>query len=179
MIDIASSTIANQLFVLTSDDRIHLFKMEDGELSNTSTVNLDKSVHQLFLQEDQIWASSIIGEIFSITTKGIERKLGTVNGMQVLKSFKLKMMYWCTQRTINYGTQNQVILLRVWQNESSAGNFITQNYETTWISIFDKISPLISSESISESSPRNQHGSDFKLKEIDDIISSPFPNHWY
>ena len=169
VIDIASSTIANQLFVLTSDDRIHLFKMEDGELSHTSTVNLDKSVHQLFIQEDQIWASSIIGEIFSITTKGVERKLGTVNGIvsEILQIGDNVLVHTKDNKLWHSKSGDT---FEVWQNESSAGNFITQNYETTWISIFDKISPLIPSESISESSPRNQHSSDFKLKEIDDII---------
>lgn len=169
VIDIASSIIANQLLVLTSDKRVHLFKMEDAHLSHTSSINLDESVHQLFLQEDQIWASSEIGEIFSITTKGVDRKLGTVNGI-VSEIFQIEDDVLVRTKNNKLWYSKSGDAFEVWQAESSAGNFITHNNETIWISIFDKISPLIPSESISEFTPQNQQSTDFKLKEIDDII---------
>ncbi len=175
VIDLVSSTLANQLFVLTNDDRIHLFKMEEGVLSHTESVDLDEPVNKLFIQDDQIWASSALGEIYSITTNGIGRKIGEVdapiaNILQVENDIIVhteNKQLWISQSGDEF---------KLWQAESTAGNFITRSDDAVWVSFFDKISSLIpsSGETLISSSGTSTAG--FKITNIENqTLTFPQP----
>ena len=175
VIDVASSIIANQLFVLTNDDRIHLFRMEEGVLSHSSSVDLRETVSRLFIQDEQIWASSTIGEIFSITTNGIGQKLGDVDGSvsSILQ----------VENDIIVRTENQQLWIsrsgndfKLWQAEASAGNFITKSDESVWVSFFDRISSLVPSVNDAQTNVTGTLSSGFRIKNIDNqTLTFPQP----
>jgi hypothetical protein len=165
VIDVASSIVANQLFVLTNDDRILLFKMEEGVLSHTSSINLDEPVNRLFVQEDKIWASSALGEIYSITTNGIGQRLGEVDApvSSILQ----------VDGDIIVRTQNQQLWIsqsnddfKLWQAETSSGNFIAKSDDAVWVSFFDRISSLTSSSNEASLSISSTQSSGFNIKDI-------------
>lgn len=175
VIDVASSTVANQLFVLTNDNRIHLFKMEEGELSHTSSVNLTEPVQRLFIQDDNIWASSESGGVFSITTNGIGRKLGEVDApvseiLQIENDLIVrtsKNQLWISLSGDNF---------KLWQAESMAGNYITKSDDAVWVSFFDRISLLIPSSETSHSREQGTSDAGFKIAEIDNqTLTFPQP----
>lgn len=175
VIDVISAKLGNQLFVLTDDDRIHLFTMIEGELTHSKSVELSEQVHQLFLQGDRIWGTSNSGDIYSITTNGIGRKLGSVdaevsNIIQVDANIIVrtkKNQLWVSMDGSDF---------KLWQAEASAGNFITKSDDATWVSIFNKISPLASSSSSGSTETTTTISGGFKLKEIAPItLTFPQP----
>lgn len=175
VIDVASSIIANQLFVLTNDDRIHLFKMNENILSHTSSVNLSESVHQLFIQNNQIWATSVSGDIYSITTNGIGQKLGAVDA-EVTNILQVNndLMVQTENNQIWLSTNGDAF--KIWQAEDSAGNYITKSEDVVWVSFFNRISSLIRSSSEASNIAQSSTSSGFQLSEIENItLTFPKP----
>jgi len=176
VLDVASSFIANQLFVLTNDDRVHSFRMDENGLAHSSSVDLRESVHQLFLQDGQIWGTSESGEIYTITTNGIGRRLGQVDS-RVLSIVQIQ------DDLIIRTVQNQLWIsqngddFKLWQAEQSAGNFITRSDDAVWVSFFDKISPLQATDEETSSVENSEPvSSGFALKAIPNItLTFPQP----
>ena len=75
----------------------------------------------------KIWASSIIGEIFLLQLKD-RAKTGTVNGI-VSEILQIEDDVLVHTKDNKLWHSKSGDTFEVWQNESSAGNFITQNYE--------------------------------------------------
>lgn len=156
--------MGNQLFVLTDDDKLHLFSLVENELLHSTSFNLTESVQQLFLQDELIWATSTSGEIFSITTNGIDRKIGSVDSeVETIIEYGETTFVRTNGNQLWISTSGQPF--KLWQAETSAGNFITRSNNAIWTSFFDRIGPLLSIEGeILET--ENVGSTDFKLREI-------------
>ena len=175
VIDVESSILAQQLFVLTNDNHIHVFKQLEGNLAHSSSLTLRKKIDAIFIQDSMIWGVSNSGEIFSITTNGIEKKLGNVNH-KIQKIIQIDASIIVRTEKEQLWISESGAPFTLWQKEPSAGNFIAKSDDTAWVSFFNKISPLISATPTPHNKTKVSSNLDYKIKKIDaQILTFPQP----
>ena len=141
VLDVASSVISNQLFVLGGNERLHAFKLDDEGLENISSFDLETPITKLFIDGDHLWGSTAYGEVFELNANGRGRKLGQFNEAIT------DILFWENQTLIR-GTSGKIWKgdasghFSPWKSEQMAGNFITESENTVWLGSFDKISSL-------------------------------------
>ena len=146
VLDVASSVISNQLFVLSSDEQLHAFKLGDEGLEHVSSLNLGKSITHLFIDGDHLWGSTEYGELFKINSNGLGSKLAQFN--EVLT----EVIFW-KDLTFVRGKSGKLWQgdesghFAPWKSETLAGNFISKSESDVWLASFDKIFPLVKKES--------------------------------
>lgn len=176
VLDVVSSIISNQLFVLTDDKKIHSFQIGDDGLESIASFTLSQDLTHLFIQNEKLWGASSTGDLFTITTNGLGRKIGTVNGtISKVAEIENSLFVRTTSGQLWISENNGG--LRLWQAESQAGNFITKSADALWISIFDKVSPLQkgSNETVTTTSNENKSQS-FRIKPIENkTLTFPQP----
>jgi hypothetical protein len=176
VLDVVSSLLSNQLFVLSDDRKIHSFQIGDNGLESISSLTVNEDLTNLFIQNEKLWGSTDNGDLYSVTTNGLGRKIGATN-TPILKVAEFN-------NTIFVRTQNGQLwisenngALRLWQGESQSGNFIAKSTDALWISIFDKVSPLQKNDD--GSAPISTSGTNsgaFRLKSIDNkTLTFPQP----
>jgi hypothetical protein len=173
VLDVVSSVVSNQLFVLTGEREIHVFNLEEEQLDYFSTVELDTELNRLFLDQEQIWGSNSEGEIFEVNANGIGRNIGVINGMAT------DIVYWKEHVFVRNDAglvwfANNGRRLTLWKSEPAAGNFITKSEQTVWFSQFDRFSSLKEVSNQQRSSEATPNAS-FELKEIPNRTLT-FPN---
>ena len=172
VIDVASSSLTNQLFVLTKESVLHVFASADTSIKHISTIRLNHSVQKIFIDKENVWGSTQKGEIFEINADGLGKKTGTIgeipskiinwNDIVIVRGLSGKV--W---------TKKQTRAFRLWKNDGDAGNFLAKSDHTLWISENDNVS-LVKLKTTS-----NQNHSDIsrtlKIKPIKDVVL-PYPN---
>ena len=141
VLDVTSSFISGQLFVLTDDQKIHVFIIEEDALEFSSTVELNTNITSLFLDEGLIWGTANNGTIFQINANGIGNKIGAI------KESVRTILFWNNHLFVegNSGTiwlANNGSNLALWKNGANGNQRITKSDGTVWVSSFDKLSPL-------------------------------------
>ena len=175
VLDVASSVISNQLFVVDGDERLHAFSMsDDGELEFVSTINLRQPIVHLFLDNEQVWGSTKTGEIFEINSNGLGRKVGEINEpVSTLISWNNNLLIRANSgaiwRSVNDGR------LVPWKSDPTSGNFITESAETVWLSVFDKLSPITILSPETNPTTTNTTPANFRIKPISPITLT-YPN---
>ncbi len=170
VLDVASSIISNQLFVLTSDSKIHVFIIEEAEFRLESTVGLGVQIHNLFLDEGLIWGATQAGQIFEINANGLGKNLGNI-GERVsdLLSWRNHIFARSSSGKIWLSTNEQPFV--EWKADPSSMNHITKSSYTVWLNIFNKLSPLkIGEAAESNSLNQPQYPSRLKIEPIEDLI---------
>ncbi len=168
VLDVASSLIGNQLFVLTDNSRIHVFTSEDSTLEFSSTVGLSTQIHRIFLDEGLIWGATNRGEVFEVNSNGLGKRIGAVGE-------KISDLINWRNRLFVRGISGKVWVSEnerpfiPWKEDASAGNFITKSGYNVWISVYNKLGPL----KITSSTQTNQNvpvSGVFKLKPINNLV---------
>jgi hypothetical protein len=174
VIDVASSVISNQIFVLSGDQKLHIFSMGENGLEHRSTLELSAPVNSLYLDEEQVWASNDEGEIFEINSNGLGRQIGQIgepvnqlihwNNVLLVRSKSGKI--W---RSLN-GSR-----FEAWKTETSSGNFITKSKNAVWFAAFDKLSVLKQVQPETNNQTGSSGTGSFALAQIPNQVLT-FPN---
>ena len=172
VVDLVSSPVTNQLFVLTGNSKLDVFKSEDNELSFSESKNISQRLSDLFIDEDRLWGATDRGDIFEVTGNGLGRKIGSVNekiqtvkywnGFTFIRSVSGKLWY----------SKNRDPLV-AWKTDSQAGNYIAKSGDKLWLVENNKVTQLAIS-TIDQSIEMKPTGP-FSLKEVPDQILT-YPN---
>lgn len=175
ILDVVSSVISNQLFVLTGNSKIFVYTKEDEGLTLASEVDLSSPLTHLFIDNEQIWGATSSGNIYEINANGLGRLLGSVdetpsdiiswNDHIFVKTNSGQI--WLSK---NGGT------LRTWKDDRQAGNFITKSSTSVWVSSYNKLSPLKTASEIEFQSTTQTEAQALALKPIPNItLTYPKP----
>lgn len=169
VLDVASSIISNQLFVLTNDLKVHVFIPSDNGIQLSSSVSLSKQIHNIFLDEELIFGALNNGEIFEVNANGLGKSLGSI-GETADKLVSWRNHIFVRGKSGNVWLSTNSRTFELWKTDTSAGNFITKSGFVTWLSVYSKLGPLkMGTESIQNNTP-NIIGSELKIAPIQDII---------
>lgn len=173
IIDVKSSEISRQLFVLGNKSQLFVFNFSEGSLELEAEIALSKPLEKLFIGNDKLWGATERGEIVEVHASGIGTVIGNIqepastllqwNGKVFVRSHSGKV--WVT------GPSGKLTL---WKSDAEAGNYLACNGNRLWISENDKITEIHSAEE-GVATPEAQ-SSAFKLKAIpNQVISYPEP----
>ncbi|MCG8373002.1 MAG: cadherin repeat domain-containing protein, partial [Balneolales bacterium] len=174
VLDVISSIVSNQLFVVTDDQKLHSFSVGDEGLEHIATLNLSENIHRLFIDGESIWGSTASGEIFTISANGVGRNLGNIDEPVSSIAFWNGILFTRGESGRLWVSQNNRTL-STWKNETLSGNFITKSKDAVWISVFDKLSSIITLDQTSNP-PNAILSNDFSIKPIESItLTFPKP----
>ncbi|MFV1883524.1 MAG: Ig domain-containing protein [Balneola sp.] len=170
VLDVASSIISNQLFVLTSDSKIHVFMIEEDEFGLESTVVLSNQIHSLFLDEGLIWGATNTGQIFEVNANGLGKNLGNIEeSVTDLVSWRNHVFARGVSGKIWISTNERSF--QPWKSDPSSMNHITKSSYTVWLNIFNKLSPLkIGTEPEATTLNQPQYPARLKIEPVSDLI---------
>lgn len=170
VLDVASSINSNQLFVLTNDSKIHVFTISEDEFKLESSVSVNTQLHHLFLDEGLIWGATTQGDVFEMNTNGVGRKVGNID--EPIKD----IVSWRNHLFIK-GSSNRIWLssnngsLKLWKSDTQANAQITKSAYITWLSAYNKLSPLKVVDSIDSANEKPiSSSSPLKLSPIKNVI---------
>lgn len=170
VLDVASSIISDQLFVLTNDAKVHVFSINDGVFELESSVTLRTQIHNLFLDEGLIWGATRAGDLFQVNANGLGKNLGNIEeGVVDIVSWRNNVFARGASGNIWISTNERDF--KVWKNDTAAGNQITKSSYTVWMNAYSKLSPLKiaqASESTTTNQPLSPEG--LKIKPIENVI---------
>jgi hypothetical protein len=173
VIDVRSSNISNQLFVLTAAPSLLVVNQVDSTLEVSENISLRRSLTNIFIDDEQLWGSTQNGEIFEIRSAGIGKRVGVTNEPVAHVSSWNNRIFARTTSGKVWATDPSG-LLELWKNDSNAGNFIANSSGMLWISENDNISQVVL-KSATAATPISAGGT-FKLKAIPNrIITYPNP----
>ncbi|WP_428234975.1 Ig domain-containing protein [Gracilimonas sp.] len=173
VIDLRSSNVSNQLFVLTDAPTLLVFNQRDSTLQNSANISLRRPLEHIFVDQEQVWGSTATGEIFEIRSTGIGKKIGVTNeSVNHISSWNGRLFV----RTISgrVWTTDESGLLGIWKDDTRAGNYLANSANRIWISENDNISEIMMRD---QSSATNTSASgEFSIKHIPkQVITYPNP----
>ena len=176
VIDIRSSNISNQLFVLTDAPSLLVVNQIDSTLEVSENISLRRSLNHIFIDDEELWGSTRGGEVFEIRSTGIGRKVGVTNEPVSHVSSWNNRVFVRTESGKVWATDSSG-LLELWKNDGNAGNYIANNADRLWISENNNISKVeLRSGSTSGSTSASTTSGEFSLKAIPNkIITYPSP----
>jgi len=170
VLDVASSIISDQLFVLTNDSKVHVFSINDGVFELESSVVLRTQIINIFLDEGLIWGATLAGDIFQVNANGIGKNLGNIEDT-VLDIVSWRNHVFARGKSGKVWISTNEQNFQVWKNDAVAGNQITKSSYTVWMNAYSKLSPLkIGSVSGISTSNQSQNSIALKLKPIENVI---------
>lgn len=171
VLDIRSSDLSRQLFVLTDDPSILVLSFSDGRLDLSSRINLNRTFEKIFIDEDKIWVSTRNGDIFEVNNSGAGNNIGRVEG-PVSEIIFWKDKLFVRSEAGKVWVSNESGDLEMWKKDGSAGNYIADSDERLWISENNKIAEILIS---SDNAISTTESGRFKIKDIDNQILT-YPN---
>ncbi len=145
VIDLEVSQLSKQLFVLTSDAKLVLFRYSDNTLQFGSTLSLSVPLKKLFIDGDRIWGSTDNGDIYTITGNGLGRKVGNIRE-QAHTIVNWRGYTFVRSVSGNVWVAHNQDDLILWKSDKQAGNFITKSTDRVWISENGKLTRVFISE---------------------------------
>ncbi|GAB5407987.1 MAG: hypothetical protein BalsKO_03520 [Balneolaceae bacterium] len=170
VLDVASSIISNQLFVLTNDSKVHVFSIKDGIFDLESSVSLRTQLNNLHLDEGLIWGVTQAGDIFQVNANGIGKNLGNVEDQVVdILSWRNHVFARVESGRVWISTNEQNF--QIWKDDALAGNHITKSSYTIWMNGYNKLSPLKIGQASQENSTNQiELPAELKIKPIENVI---------
>lgn len=177
VIDVRSTALSKQLFVLTDAPSLLVYEYEDQALDLNQKITLNTNLTNIFVDNENIWGANDRGEVFVIRSNGIGQRLGTVNE-------SVYSIYKWSDRTFVRTSSGKVWVsnmdsnsLNPWKTDGAAKNFLAKNKKRLWIAENDKISEIkVGNTSGAAIADNNSQNSEFKIKAIpNQIITYPAP----
>lgn len=169
VLDVASSIISNQLFVLTNDLKIHVFVPSDNGIQLSSSVTLSNQIHKIFLDEELIFGAVNNGEILEVNANGLGKSLGSI-GEEASKLVSWRNHIFVRGKSGKISISTNSRPFELWKSDTSAGNHISKSSSVTWLSIYNKLGPLkMGTEQVQNNTPQVT-SSALKIVPIVDII---------
>ncbi|MGN8226375.1 Ig domain-containing protein [Gracilimonas sp. BCB1] len=173
VIDLRSSNVSNQLFVLTAAPSLLVFNQQDSTLLNSANISLRRPLDHIFVDQESVWGSTATGEIFEIRSTGIGKKIGVTNeSVDHISRWNERLFV----RTVSgrVWTTDESGLLGLWKDDTNAGNYLANSANRIWISENDNVSEIMmrtQSSTTSTSAP-----GEFSIKPIpNQVITYPNP----
>lgn len=173
VIDVISSPLSNQLFVLTSNSKLDIFNVDNGELIFNKSLNITQQLSKLFIDGERVWGASKRGDIYKITANGLGKKVAGINEpVQTIKFWNDFTLIRSASGKVWYihSANNKLI---PWKTDTKAGNFIAKSGDQLWISENNKISK-IDTATVAQNLPNKPTGP-FSIKNINNRILT-YPN---
>lgn len=175
VLDVATSVISNQLFVLTNDLKVHVFIPADNGIELSASVSLSKQIHKIFLDDELIFGAMNNGEIFEVNANGLGKSLGSIGESPA------KLVSW-RNHILTRGKSGNVWLstnsrpFELWKSDNAAGNLLAKSSSIAWLSVYNKLGPLKIGTDLTQNTQPNTVNSKLKISPISDrILSYPKP----
>jgi hypothetical protein len=144
VIDLVASPSTNQLFVLTGNSKLDVFKSEDNTLTFSKSLNITQRLTDLFIDGDRLWGATDRGNVFEITANGLGRQVGSVNEEVQTIHFWKNYTFIRTQSGKLWYSKNKGNLV-AWKTDTQAGNLITKSGDKLWLVENDKVTKIATS----------------------------------
>ncbi len=171
VVDVISSGLTNQLFVLTENSKLDVFTSENNELTFSKSLNISQRLSRIFVDGNKLWGSTQKGDVFEITTNGLGRKVGNIGG--VVENIKFWNGYTFIRSQSGklwYAKDSNII---PWKTDSEAGNFIAKSGDQLWLVENNKVTK-VALTTLNQNNLSTPTGP-FSIKPIDDKILT-YPN---
>src|SRR5699024_9588058 len=161
----------NQLFALGSAQQLFQFSVDGGNISLARTLNLTKSLNNLFLSGKTLYGSDAAGTIFKISDNGDLSTLGSV-GEEIIEITGWKNWLIIKGITGRLWTSYNNQRPELWKKDGKAGNHIAISKNQLWLSEYGQIAKVTMADSASAPNAeatawgRADSGGVFGLEEI-------------
>lgn len=173
VIDVISSPLTNQLFVLTANSKLDVFSIEKGELTFNKSLNITQQLSNLFMDGEHVWGSSKRGDVYTITANGLGKKIGSIKEpVQTVQIWNNYTLIRSNSGKVWYIHSDDGALIP-WKTDIKAGNFIAKSGDQLWIAENNKISK-ITTTTVTQTVTANPTGP-FSIKKIQNQILT-YPN---
>lgn len=168
VLDVRSSDLSNQLFVLTDAPSLLIFEKPDSVLSFQTKVTLRAPLTHIFIDNEDVWGSTANGEIFEIRSSGLGKRIGITNEPIA------KILSWNNRLFVRTQSGRVWItdpngILELWKDDVNAGNYLAGNDHGIWISENNNISKITFTDK-AESAPSAGSNKEFQIKRIPNKI---------
>lgn len=177
VLDLRSTALSKQLFVLTDAPSLLVFNYEDQSLELNKEISLNTELTNIYVDNENIWGANRSGEVFEIRSTGVGQRIGSVNE-------KIENIYKWNDKTFVRTAGGKVWVtgigperLSLWKTDGAANNYLAKSKDRLWIVENDKLSEIKISNSLSASETSiGPGGEGFKIKAIpNQIVTYPAP----
>lgn len=142
IVDLETSN--DQLFALSSSQKLYHFDFEDGQLTLAKELVLSENISKIFLIDNTVYGSDNNGNIYELDSSGNTSKLGSIDeSISKMESWKNWLIIQGSSNRVWTSYQNRSPDL--WKEDKDAGNFFTVANDALWISEYNKLSRIITS----------------------------------
>ncbi|MTI88875.1 MAG: cadherin repeat domain-containing protein [Balneolaceae bacterium] len=172
VLDVASSKISNQLFVLLDNSSLLVYESENGTLETPQTVSLSQPFQHIFIVNERILGSTATGEIFEVGENGLNQSMGSVEE-EVTKVMEWQDIIFVRTNSGKVWTTFESDVLTPWKSDQQSGNYITTANGQAWLAENNKVANIkratVSANNASVTGP-------FRIKDIkNQVIAFPQP----
>ena len=142
IIDLETSN--DQLFALSSSQKLYDFDYEDEQLTLAKELKLSENISKIFLIDNTVYGSDHDGNIYEFDRSGNTSQLGGIDEPVVkIESWKNWLIIQGSSNRVWTSYQNRSPNL--WKEDKDAGNYFTVTDGNLWISEYNKLSRIITS----------------------------------
>ncbi len=175
IIDLEAS--GNQLFALSSDQKLFVFKSSQTGITLSRELSLFRELNHIYLLDDLLVGTDRNGNMYEVDRGGELSKMGSI-GEEVTKISRWKE--WLIIRGISNriwtSFKNRSPVL--WKKDREAGNHFTVTGRQFWLSEYNNVSRIATSRKVTSTERKKTPpvSSDLSLKSIpDQVIPYPKP----
>lgn len=163
VLDVRSSNVSDQLFVLTDAPSLLVLNQEDSTLQLARDITLRVPLVHIFIDDEQVWGSTENGEIYEIRSSGLGKRIGVTNEpIQRVLNWNERLVV--RNESGRVWTTDDSGLLGIWKDDNKAGNYIANSGDRLWISENDNISEVMTHQEASGITQSSTQA--FKIKSI-------------
>jgi len=172
VIDLAGDNM-NTLYVLNNRNEIAIYEADDENINRLSTVSIDRNIHRVFLNGEELIGTSQNGNIFLINSDGNTRTIGSVSGaVERLSIWNDNLIVRTRNHELWTGPVNGD--LEIWKSGERSGNYFTISENNLWVSEYNSVAPVISSDDTAVTERQQSSGNGFRLQPVGNVVL-PFP----
>lgn len=173
VIDVRSTELSKQLFVLTDAPSLLIYNLNDMGLELSGELKLNLPISNIFIDGEQVWGSTAMGEIYEIRSSGLGKRVGITNEpIQKIRSWNNRLFIRTTTGRVWHVEPGNVI--DIWKDDQQAGNYLASSSGNLWISEYDKISRAVFRQPLPKTQVDDNGG--FRIKHIpNQVVTYPNP----
>ena len=173
VLDVRSSNVSNQLFVLTDKPSLLVLNQQDTTLQISENISLREPLEHIFIDQEQVWGSTSNGEIFEVRSTGIGKRIGVTNeSINHISSWNGRLFVRTASGRV--WTTDGSGILELWKDDTNARNQLANSASRIWISENNNISEITLREQAGNTTASTS--GEFKIKPIpNQVITYPKP----